>query len=96
MTRITFYVSLTFILHQEMVMLITKLSSKGQVIIPKTIRLLHHWESGQALVVEDVGNGIILKPLTPFNESTLDDVAGCLKYDGKPKSIDDMHSAIAQ
>jgi AbrB family looped-hinge helix DNA binding protein len=75
---------------------ITKLSSEGQVIIPKSLREAHHWEVGQELIAIDMGDGILLKPKKPFPETTLDDVAGCLKYQGKPQSIEDMDSAICQ
>ena len=44
-----------------------KLSSKGQVIIPKHIRSADHWEPGQELILIDTGNGILLKH-TSFNE----------------------------
>lgn len=73
-----------------------KLSSKGQVIIPKPIRDAYHWENGQELVLTDTGNGILLQPKAPFAEATLDEVAGCLHYSGKPKSIEDMENAIAE
>ncbi len=72
----------------------TKLSSKGQVIIPKPIRSSHHWEPGQELVVIDTGDGILLKPATLFDETSLGDVAGCLKYTGPRKSLADMDVAI--
>ena len=72
----------------------TKLSSKGQVIIPKPLRSAHHWESGQELVVIDVGDGILLKSKTPFEQTDISEVASCLKFNGKPKSIDDMDAAI--
>jgi len=72
----------------------TKLSSKGQVIIPKPLRTAHHWESGQELVVIDVGDGILLKPKTPFAESDINEVASCLKYNGKAKTLEDMDAAI--
>jgi len=72
----------------------TKLSSKGQVIIPKPLRTAHHWETGQELVVIDVGDGILLKPKTPFPESSINDVASCLKFKGKTKTLDDMEQAI--
>ena len=74
----------------------TKLSSKGQVIIPKPLRIAHHWEPGQKLMAIDAGDGILLKPETPFQETTLDEVASCLKYHGKPKSLEDMEKAIQQ
>jgi len=74
----------------------TKLSSKGQVIIPKPLRVAHHWEIGQELVVIDQGDGILLKPKTPFEKTSIGDVASSLKYEGKPKTIDDMNLAISK
>lgn len=74
----------------------TKLSSKGQVIIPKPLRTLHHWETGQELVVVDVGDGILLKPKTPFEETSIKDVASCLKFKGKTQTLEDMEAAIAE
>ncbi len=77
-------------------MAFVKLSSKGQVIIPKPIRDAYHWENGQELTLIDTGNGILLQPKAPFVESALDEVAGCLFYKGKPKSIADMDKAVAE
>ena len=59
-------------------MLTTKLSSKGQVIIPKHIRSSYDWVAGQDLVVINTGEGFLLKANTPFAETTIDEVAGCL------------------
>jgi len=73
-----------------------KLSSKGQVIIPKHIRSAYHWESGQELILIDTGDGILLKPKAPFSESTLSEVAGCLHYAGAAKTVDEMNDAIAK
>lgn len=75
---------------------VTRLSSTGQVIIPKALRDAHRWEAGQELIAIDMGDGILLKPKSPFEETTLENVAGCLKYRGKPKSIDDLEDAIRQ
>ncbi len=72
----------------------TKLSSKGQVIIPKPLRTAHHWETGQELVVIDAGDGILLKPKNPFPVSNVDAVASCLRYKGKAKTLEDMDAAI--
>lgn len=74
----------------------TKLSSKGQVIIPKPLRTAHHWEVGQELIVEDCGDGILLKPKTPFEETSIKEVASCLKFKGKAKSLSDMDAAISE
>lgn len=75
---------------------VTRLSSKGQVIIPKALRTAHHWEAGQELIAIDVGDGILLKPKNPFAETTLAQVAGCLKYQGNAKSLDEIEEAIRQ
>lgn len=40
----------------------TRIPSKDQVIIPKVVRKLHHWEAGLELVVIDISDGILLKP----------------------------------
>jgi len=73
---------------------VTRLSTKGQVIIPKALRVIHHWEAGQELIAIDVGDGVLLKSKRPFPETTLDQVAGCLQHIGIPKSLDDLDDAI--
>ncbi|QFS47154.1 Bifunctional DNA-binding transcriptional regulator of stationary [Nostoc sphaeroides CCNUC1] len=44
----------------------------------------------------DMGDGILLKPKKAFVVTQLDDVAGCLKYQDKPKTLEDMDNAIRQ
>ena len=46
--------------------LTTTLSTKGQVILPKAIRQRRNWQSGTRLVVEDIPEGVLLKP-APVN-----------------------------
>ena len=72
----------------------TKLSSKGQVIIPKFIRTSHNWMPGQDLVVIEMEDGVLLKPKTPFPPTTLKEVAAILMYQGEPKTLEDMQNAI--
>ncbi|MBW4554866.1 MAG: AbrB/MazE/SpoVT family DNA-binding domain-containing protein [Trichormus sp. ATA11-4-KO1] len=74
----------------------TKLSDQGQVIIPESLRKAYGWEVGQELILTEMGDGILLKPKKLFPETQLDDVAGCLKYQGTPKSLEDMEDAIRQ
>lgn len=71
----------------------TKLSSKGQVIIPKAFRSAHHWETGLELMVIDTGDGLLLKPKAPFAPSELSDVSGMFK--GKAaKSDQEIEAAL--
>jgi AbrB family looped-hinge helix DNA binding protein len=72
----------------------TKLSSKGQVIIPKILRSRYKWDIGQELTVIDIGDGILLKSSRPFKKAKLDEVAGVLKHSGKYVSLDEMEKAI--
>lgn len=74
----------------------TRLSSKGQVIIPKALRDAHRWNIGQELIAINTDDGILLKPKQPFQETKLEDVAGCLHYKGKPKTLDELDDAIRQ
>ncbi|MBW1997826.1 MAG: AbrB/MazE/SpoVT family DNA-binding domain-containing protein [Deltaproteobacteria bacterium] len=74
----------------------TRLSNKGQVVIPKAIRALHGWKAGLEFAIEDIGDGIKLKPLKPCKETRIEDVLGCVGYEGPRKSLKDMEAAIAK
>ena len=72
----------------------TKLSSKGQIILPKTLRQVRNWQPGTRFSVEDVEEGVLLKPLQSFEQTRLEDVIGCLKKPVKPRSIAEMNKAV--
>lgn len=75
----------------------TRLSTKGQLILPKAIRQRRKWEAGTRLSVEDTSDGVLIniaKPEPVFPPTRFADVAGCLKYDGPPMTLDDMDRAI--
>ncbi|MBP6534035.1 MAG: AbrB/MazE/SpoVT family DNA-binding domain-containing protein [Arenimonas sp.] len=72
----------------------TKLSSKGQVIIPKAVRSAHQWQAGLELVVVDLGDGILLKPRAPFEVTALSDVTGFLKNSVQPKTDQEIKLAL--
>lgn len=76
-------------------MVTTKLSSKGQVILPKSVRDSHRWKSGTVLAVEDIDGGVVLRPVKPFQSTRIEDVIGCSGYRGPRKSLGDMQRAIA-
>lgn len=75
----------------------TKLSSKGQIILPKSVRDAYRWAPGTEFSVENVEDGVLLKPLHPFSQTRLEDVAGCLsRRRAKPRSIEEMDASIAK
>jgi len=84
------YFRLTGSRHMEK----TRLSSKGQVVLPRSIREAKAWHPGQELAVVSTDEGVLLKPLKPFKNTTIDEVAGFLKYKGKPKSLEEMDAAV--
>ena len=73
----------------------TKLSTKGQVILPKTIRDAHRWNPGTEFLVQEVHDGVLLRPAKLFPPARFEEVAGCLHYTGRPKTVGQMHRAIA-
>ncbi len=77
-------------------MSLIRLSSKGQIVIPKAIRDKHHWREGQELEVFDSEDGMVVKEKRPFKKTDLTDVGGCLPYQGKTKTLEEMDAAIAQ
>jgi AbrB family looped-hinge helix DNA binding protein len=74
----------------------TRLSTKGQVILPKAVRSSRDWLPGTEFLVEETPEGVLLRPVGRFPESRLADVAGCLKWEGKPKTPSEMRRAIAR
>jgi AbrB family looped-hinge helix DNA binding protein len=57
---------------------VTRVTSKGQVVIPKPVREQLRWTSGTALAVEIMGDGAVrLTPLAA--EDSIDLLFGCLK-----------------
>jgi AbrB family looped-hinge helix DNA binding protein len=74
---------------------VVKLSSKGQLVIPATIRAAHQWQTGDEFIVEEVDQGLLLKPRKPFPEVDLEYVAGSLSYAGPAKTVDEMNEGLA-
>ena len=56
----------------------------------------HGWEPGLEFVVEDTGDGIKLKPMTPYPETKAEELLGCVGYKGPKKSLREMEAAIAK
>ena len=71
-----------------------KLSTKGQVILPKSIRQRRHWDAGTRLVVEDTVDGVLLKAAPSFERTQPDEVFGSLKVSGSPKTLEEMDAGV--
>jgi AbrB family looped-hinge helix DNA binding protein len=73
----------------------TVISSKGQIILPKSTCEERHWLPGTRLIVEDTAGGVLLKAAPAFAATTIDSVFGSLPHKGFGLSVDDMDVAIA-
>jgi AbrB family looped-hinge helix DNA binding protein len=74
----------------------TRLSTKGQVIVPQEIRERHGWQPGTVLEIEDLGDGIVLRPALDVPRTTVDDLVGCVRYEGPVRTLDEIEDAIAR
>jgi AbrB family looped-hinge helix DNA binding protein len=72
----------------------TRLSTKGQIILPKSIRDARSWGPGTEFKVEETERGILLTPKKRFPATKIEDVYGCVKYKGKAKTLAEMDAAI--
>jgi AbrB family looped-hinge helix DNA binding protein len=67
----------------------TQVSAKGQIVIPAPLRRKYGIKNGTKIIVTDVGNAIVLKPVT---EQYLKNLQGSLKGKGGLKVlIDSRH-----
>jgi AbrB family looped-hinge helix DNA binding protein len=77
--------------------LTTRLSTKGQLVIPKEIRERHGWEPGVELEIADLGDHIEVRlAAEDFPETTLDELIGCTGYEGPAHTVEEMNAAIAE
>lgn len=75
--------------------LTTVLSTKGQVILPKSVRDHRKWTAGAKLVVEETSEGVLLRMAPLFEATRVADVFASLKADGRPRTIEEMDAAVA-
>lgn len=74
--------------------LTTTVSTKGQVILPKSIRQRRDWDAGTRLTVEDTPDGVLLRQAPAFAPTRPEDVFARLHHAGPPVSLEDMDAAI--
>lgn len=75
----------------------TRVSTKGQVILPKAIRDKRKWTAGTELMVEETAEGVLLKAAPCFAPTKVEDVAGMLRSRGRINrvvSIEEMNEAV--
>ena len=72
----------------------SRLSTKGQIVLPKSIRTARAWGPGTEFTVEETGDGVLLRPSARFPTVDLGEVAACLKYQGRSRTLEQMKAAV--
>ena len=74
-----------------------KVSSKGQIVIPKALRESRHITAGSEFVIFAVGDELRLTPAPAFPKTLVRDAAGILRRAGrKPLAADATKRAIGK
>lgn len=60
-----------------------KVSSKGQIVIPKAIRESHHITAGTELVLSVAGDALRLTPVPALDKTSIKEAAGMLYRRGR-------------
>jgi AbrB family looped-hinge helix DNA binding protein len=72
----------------------TRLSTKGQIVLPKGIRVSRAWGPGMQFTVEESEEGVLLRPASRFPETELEEVAGRLRSSQRPRTAAQMRAAV--
>ena len=79
---------------------IAKMSTRGQIAIPKAIRTARRWKPGTEFVIQETNEGILLKPRKAPKQTertaTWDDLIGIAKYKGPRRSIREMDEGVTE
>jgi AbrB family looped-hinge helix DNA binding protein len=73
-----------------------RLSTKGQLIIPKEIRDRHGWGPGVELEIEERGDSVVVRRTVDVPDTTLEELVGCAGYRGPAHSLEEMEAGIAR
>jgi AbrB family looped-hinge helix DNA binding protein len=74
----------------------TRLSTKGQIILPKNIRAARAWEPGTEFTIEETEDGILLRPAGHFPPARLEEVSGSLRSNQKGRTEAQMRAAVGR
>jgi AbrB family looped-hinge helix DNA binding protein len=74
----------------------TRLSSKGQVVLPKSVRDAQGWAPGTEFTIESTSDGVTLRAKAPFPRTDLGEVFGSVKHRGRAKTLQEMDAGIGR
>lgn len=62
--------------------------------LPASIRASKNWEPGVEFTVEPTDDGVFLRKINLKPKTPLSQLIGCIKYTGRPISVEEMDEAI--
>jgi AbrB family looped-hinge helix DNA binding protein len=65
----------------------TRLSSRGQLVIPKVFRDAHGWAENTEFLVKESGTGLLLEPVVSEKNKSLTDIVGMLPKPSRKLSL---------
>lgn len=74
----------------------TRISTKGQVVLPKEIRDRRGWAAGAELIVEERPDGVLLRRAPKIAPTRVEDVFGSLGPVDRIVSIEEMNEAVLE
>jgi AbrB family looped-hinge helix DNA binding protein len=74
---------------------ITKLSTKGRIVLPKSLLASRRWKPGTEFIIQDLEEGILLTPTGGTEARTWESIIGCVRYAGPRRSVKEMNDAVA-
>ena len=74
----------------------TRLSTKGQVILPKGIRDSRAWGPGTEFTVEETAEGVLLRPAGRFPKTEIREVAGVFRSKRKALTPGRIRAGVAR
>ena len=76
--------------------LTTRVSSKGQIVLPKALRDRRGWAAGAELIVEERPEGVLLRAAPKKEATKYEDVRGSLGPVDSVVSVEEMHEAVLE
>jgi AbrB family looped-hinge helix DNA binding protein len=77
----------------------TKLSAKGQVVIPADVRRAMGLRPGQTLNVSRTGSGVLLTPAVEKSGRSTEEILAVIRkiytHKGRPISLEEMDAAVS-
>jgi len=73
-----------------------RLSTKGQLVIPKEMRERHGWPPGTELEVVDQGTHLLILSAAAPPVTEVENLVGCTGYSGPRRSLQQMEDAVRE